>query len=124
MLREYPKKTSNYFAVRAVVNVYTGTVVMSSPQSLAHSAGSTIPGIPAISGLTGVHGIQGANPQFDFVGSDFEALASHMRQCAASQGRWDALRSNLQRVHSVAAGRIVTVACIATVVGISLIAFA
>jgi hypothetical protein len=72
---------------------------MSSPQSLAHS-------------------------QIDFVSSDFEALASHMRHCANAQGRWFSLRSHLQRVRSMAAGRIVTMACVAAVLGIGLVAIA
>ncbi|MGO4394809.1 hypothetical protein AB4Z46_25965 [Variovorax sp. M-6] len=72
---------------------------MSSPQSLARS-------------------------QIDFVSGDFEALALHMRHCALAQGRWFALRNSLQRVRSVAAGRIVTMACVAVVLAIGLFAFA
>ncbi|VTU27496.1 hypothetical protein SRS16CHR_04073 [Variovorax sp. SRS16] len=72
---------------------------MSSPQSLAHS-------------------------HIDFVTGDFEALASHMRHCASAQGRWFSVRSHLQRVRSVAAGRIVTMACVAVVLGIGLFAIA
>lgn len=72
---------------------------MSSPQSLARSP-------------------------IDFVGGDFEALASHMQHCALAQGRWFAVRSHLQRVRSVAAGRIVTMACVAVVLAIGLFAVA
>ena len=72
---------------------------MSSPQSLAHSP-------------------------IDFVSSDFDALALHMRHCARAQGRWFAARSHLQRVRSVAAGRIVTMACVAVVLAIGLFAVA
>jgi hypothetical protein len=72
---------------------------MSSPQSLAHS-------------------------QIDFVSSDFEALASHMRHCASARGRWFSVRSQLQQVRSMAAGRIVTMACAAAVIGIGLVAIA
>ena len=72
---------------------------MSSPQSLAHSS-------------------------VDFVGGDFDALASHMRHCARAQGRWFSVKSNLQRVRSVAAGRIVTMACVAVVLAIGLFAVA
>ncbi|VTU35265.1 hypothetical protein [Variovorax sp. PBL-E5] len=72
---------------------------MSSPQSLARS-------------------------HIDFVTGDFEALASHMRHCASAQGRWFSVRSHLQRVRSVAAGRIVTMACVAVVLGIGLFAIA
>jgi hypothetical protein len=60
----------------------------------------------------------------DFVSGDFDALAAHMRHCARAQGPWFALRSHLQRAHSVAAGRIVTMACVAAVLGIGLFAVA
>jgi len=60
----------------------------------------------------------------DFVSGDFDALASHMRHCARAQGRWFAVRSHLQRVRSVAAGRIVTMACVAVVLAIGLFAVA
>ena len=72
---------------------------MSSPQSLARSP-------------------------IDFVSGDFDALASHMRHCARAQGRWFAIASHLQRVRSVAAGRIVTMACVAVVLAIGLFAVA
>ena len=72
---------------------------MSSPQSLARS-------------------------QIDFVSGDFDALASHMRHCALAQGRWFGLRNSLQRVRSLAAGRIVTIACVAVVLAIGLFAVA
>lgn len=72
---------------------------MSSPQSLASST-------------------------IDFVSGDFDALASHMRHCARAQGRWFSLRSQMQQVRSVAAGRIVTMACVAVVLGIGLFAVA
>jgi hypothetical protein len=65
-----------------------------------------------------------ASSQIDFVSGDFDALASHMRHCARAQGRWFAVRSNLQRVRSVAAGRIVTMACLAVVLAIGLFAVA
>jgi len=72
---------------------------MPTPQSLAHS-------------------------QIDFVGSDFEALASHMGHCARAHGRWFSMRSHMQRVRALAAGRIVTMACVAVVVCIGLFALA
>lgn len=72
---------------------------MSSPQSLARSP-------------------------IDFVSGDFDALASHMRHCARARGRWFAVRSHLQQVRSVAAGRIVTMACVAGVIAIGLFAVA
>lgn len=72
---------------------------MSSPQSLARSP-------------------------IDFVSGDFDALAAHMRHCALAQGRWFAVGSHLQRVRSVAAGRIVTMACVAIVLAIGLFAVA
>ncbi|WP_431128563.1 hypothetical protein [Variovorax paradoxus] len=70
---------------------------MSVPQSLSHS-------------------------HIDFVGDDFEALASHMRHCARAHGRWFSLRSHMQRVRALAAGRIVTMACVAAMLGIGLFA--
>jgi len=60
----------------------------------------------------------------DFVGNDAEALASHMRHCARAHGRWFSLRSHMQRVRALAAGRIVTMACVAVVLGIGLFAIA
>ncbi|MDM0012614.1 hypothetical protein QTH87_09255 [Variovorax sp. J22P168] len=60
----------------------------------------------------------------DFVSGDFDALASHMRHCARAQGRWFSLRSQMQQVRSVAAGRIVTMACVAVLLGIGLFAVA
>ncbi|MGJ7610509.1 MULTISPECIES: hypothetical protein [unclassified Variovorax] len=62
--------------------------------------------------------------QIDFVGNDVEALASHMRHCARAHGRWFSLRSHMQRVRALAAGRIVTMACVAVVLGIGLFAIA
>ncbi|RZL88624.1 MAG: hypothetical protein EOP82_22425 [Variovorax sp.] len=56
----------------------------------------------------------------DFVSDDFDALASHMRHCASAHGRWFAVRSGLQRMRSMAAGRIVTMACLAVLIGIGL----
>ncbi|MDR6890717.1 hypothetical protein J2X67_005263 [Variovorax sp. 3319] len=60
----------------------------------------------------------------DFVNSDFEALASHMRHCARAHGPWFSARSHMQRVRALAAGRIVTMACVAATFGIGLFAFA
>ncbi|AGU48577.1 hypothetical protein VAPA_1c14650 [Variovorax paradoxus B4] len=72
---------------------------MSTPQSLTHS-------------------------QIDFVNNDFEALASHMRHCARAHGRWFSMRSHMQRMRALVAGRIVTMACIAVAFGIGLFAVA
>jgi hypothetical protein len=72
---------------------------MSVPQSLSHS-------------------------HVDFVGGDFKALASHMHHCARAHGRWFSVRSHMQRVRALAAGRIVTIACVAAVLGIGLFAVA
>ncbi len=85
---------------------------MSSSQTLASS--------------TGIGHASGRAPSepFDFVNSDIDDLASHMNHCAASQGRWSALRGNLQTMQAMAAGRIVTMACIAAAVGIAFLAFA
>ncbi|MDP9928092.1 hypothetical protein [Variovorax paradoxus] len=59
--------------------------------------------------------------QVDFIGRDVEALASHMRHCARAQGRWFSMRSHMQRVRALAAGRIVTMACFAVAFAISLL---
>jgi hypothetical protein len=64
------------------------------------------------------------HPQVDFIGRDFEALASHMRHCARAHGRWFSARSLMQRARSLAAGRIVTMAFVAAAFGIGLFAFA
>ena len=85
---------------------------MSSSQTLASSAG--IVHAPA----------RVPSEPFDFVSSDIDDLASHMSHCAASQGRWSALRGKLQTMQAMAAGRIVTMACIAATVGIGFLAFA
>lgn len=54
----------------------------------------------------------------DFIQSDFDALASHMQQCETAHGRWPMARSHLQHARAIAAGRIVTLACVAVVIGI------
>ena len=60
----------------------------------------------------------------DFVTADFEALASHMRHCAHARGRWFSIRSHMQRARALAAGRIVTMAFAAVVVGVGVFALA
>jgi hypothetical protein len=60
----------------------------------------------------------------DFVSGDFDALALHMRACARGRGPMFTLQSGLQRVQSMAAGRIVTVAFVAFVMGLGLLAIA
>lgn len=57
----------------------------------------------------------------DFVHSDVAALEAHMRDCAQSRGRLFKLRGGLQTVHSMAAGRLVTLACVAVVLTLGLI---
>lgn len=52
-----------------------------------------------------------------FIRSDIEALASHMQHCATAHGRWAVARAGLQHLRSMAAGRIVTLACIAVLLG-------
>lgn len=59
-----------------------------------------------------------------FVNSDFDALALHMRDCERAHGRLFSVRSGLQRARAVAAGRIVTIACLAVVIGVGLFALA
>ena len=63
-------------------------------------------------------------PAVDLVHSDLEALASHMRHCATAQGRWFSMRSNLHDIRAIAAGRIVTMACLALAVGAGFLALA
>ncbi len=64
--------------------------------------------------------VSSPHSQIELIGSDVESLASHMRHCAHAQGRWSSLRGRLQQLHGLAAGRIVTLACAATVLGIGL----
>lgn len=63
-------------------------------------------------------------PTVDLVSSDLDALASHMRHCAMAQGRWFSMRSNFHDIRALAAGRIVTMACLALVVGAGFLAVA
>ncbi|CAN7754013.1 MULTISPECIES: hypothetical protein [unclassified Variovorax] len=65
-----------------------------------------------------------AHSQIDFVSGDVDALASHMRQCALSRERLFAFKNSLQRVRSVAAGHIVTIVCVAVVLGLGMFAVA
>lgn len=60
--------------------------------------------------------------QGDFVSSDFDALALHMRECERERGRLFSLIGRLERIQSMAAGRIVTVAFFAFVMGLGLVA--
>ena len=60
----------------------------------------------------------------DFVSGDLEALARHMRHCTSARGPWFAIESHLERMHSVAAGRIVTLASVSVVLAIGLMAIA
>ncbi len=62
--------------------------------------------------------------QGDFVTGDVNALALHMRDCARAHGRMVSLRSGLQRAHSLMAGRIVTMAFLAVVIGVGMAAIA
>jgi hypothetical protein len=65
-----------------------------------------------------------APSKIDFVQGDFDALASHMQQCATARGRWSTARGHLQHVRAMAAGRIVTLACVAVFIGIGFAALA
>ena len=82
---------------------------MSSPSVLASPSGSLQDPAP---------------PHFDFVSSDFDALSSHMAQCSAAQGRWSAVKGGLRQAHAIAAGRIVTMACIAVTAIVVMATFA
>ena len=68
--------------------------------------------------------VTATTPAFDFVSSDFDDLSSHMAHCSAAQGRWSALRSGLRQVHSIAAGRLVTLTCVAVAAIVVLATFA
>lgn len=58
----------------------------------------------------------------DFVDSDSASLASHMRRCDSSRGRFFSVRTGLQSAHATLASRVITVAA-CVFVGIALIAF-
>lgn len=60
----------------------------------------------------------------DFVSSDFEALASHMESCERSLDPLFALKSSLQAVRSLLAGRLVTVGCVVVLLAIAAMALA
>jgi hypothetical protein len=65
-----------------------------------------------------------SHSQIDFVSGDVEALASHMRHCALTHERLFAFKSSLQRARSIAAGHVVTVVCVAVVLGLGMFAVA
>lgn len=67
--------------------------------------------------LASAPGVGQTESSVDFVTSDMTALAAHMKRCASARGRLFAVRGSLQTIHSLAAGRIVTLACLAVVVG-------
>lgn len=60
----------------------------------------------------------------DLVHGDLDALATHMRHCARAQGRWFSMRSSLCDFRAIAAGRIVTTACLALVISAGLLSVA
>ncbi|RZI96797.1 MAG: hypothetical protein EOP78_03240 [Variovorax sp.] len=60
----------------------------------------------------------------DFVTGDMNALAQHMRDCARAHGRLSAVKGGLQRVHTMAAGRIVTFGFAAVVIGLGVVVLA
>lgn len=60
----------------------------------------------------------------DFVTGDMNALAQHMRDCARAHGRMSAVKEGLRRVHTMAAGRIVTLGFAAVVIGLGVVAIA
>lgn len=60
----------------------------------------------------------------DFVAGDLNALAMHMRDCARAHGRMSAFKGGLQRMHAMAAGRIVTFVVAAAVIGMGVVAIA
>lgn len=60
----------------------------------------------------------------DLVSSDFLSLASHMKDCARSRGRFFAIRSAFESAHAMTAPRIVTTGAVFLLVGLGLLAFA
>ena len=60
----------------------------------------------------------------DFVTGDMNALAQHMRDCARAHGRLAAVKGGLQRVHAMAAGRIVTFGFAAVAIGLGVVVLA
>ncbi len=54
-------------------------------------------------------------PQADAVCRDVAQMAAHMRQCADARGHWFGLRNGLQCIGAATAGRLVTAACLSTV---------
>lgn len=65
-----------------------------------------------------------ASSPVDFVSDDLRALALHMHHCARARGRWFMLGSHVQRIQTLAASRIVTMAFVALVVGYGMHAIA
>lgn len=56
----------------------------------------------------------------DFVLGDVAALAAHMHHCARARGPLFKVRGGLQAVHSIAAGHIVTLACVSFMLALGL----
>lgn len=69
-------------------------------------------------------GTPGTSTSVDFVPGDLAALASHMQRCARSHGAMSGFKSALQRGRAVAAGRLVTMACMVAVVATAVLAMA
>jgi hypothetical protein len=65
-----------------------------------------------------------ASHSIDSVRGDLSALAAHMRHCARSRGVMFGVRNALQIGGSVAASRIVTVACVGLGVTFAVLAVA
>lgn len=60
----------------------------------------------------------------DFVAGDLHALALHMRDCAQAHGPMSSATRGLEWMHTMAAGRIVTIAFSAVVLGLGVVALA
>ncbi|RYZ05910.1 MAG: hypothetical protein EOO24_12100 [Comamonadaceae bacterium] len=60
----------------------------------------------------------------EHVHTDVAALAAHMKRCAHARGPLFALHCGLQSLHSLAAGRIVTLAFLAVLLGATVLSVA
>lgn len=72
--------------------------------------------------LASAPGVGDGDAHAHFVTGDVIALAAHMQRCAHSRGRLFKMRGTLQTVRAMAAGRIVTLACLAAIVGAGMLA--
>ncbi|MDB5731090.1 MAG: hypothetical protein JWQ03_985 [Variovorax sp.] len=72
--------------------------------------------------LVSAPGVGSTDSHAEFVYTDIVALADHMSRCADAHDGLFALRSGLQKMHGMAAGRIVTMGFLALALAVSGIA--